>query len=669
MNTLVRNNEIKSWFSTLEKAYLMGIDAVIMQEVFLMKYVKKFFPGLEIHASTQSSMMNYRSIKLFPEPDMVVLARELKQKEISEIIKKTKKKIEVFVHGHLCIAYSGQCLISSLIGKRSGNRGICASSCRKDYNRDGYLISAKDLNLANYIENMAKTGVDAIKIEGRMKSPEYVSIVTKTYRRQIDSREHIQKLSGEQINDLKMGFNREFTSGFYSGEDSIVGSEMPMNRGIFLGRIKKGRVKLNHEIKLGDGLGFWDSRRKKMNGFTLKKMYIDGNDSMIGNRGDEVKVPSKYFRDEIKVYLTSKNYEEKAAYEIKIKKFDIKLSGKLNSPLKIIGPDFSCVSEIVLQKSNKHSLDVKMVKEFLDKSYTKGIKWNIVKFDVEENLFMPKSMLTKLRLKLEEALLKRFTPEKKSEMIPLPYVPDAKFDHDSRLLVKVYGLSQLKEANELKPYAIYYDAFEKEALAAKKLCTNSKFFLDTPVVMTDKDIDDVQHIINKIKPDGIMIGNWGLMDLKFNGEIHGKYSLNTFNDYAVEALRKKGIIPMVSVELSSDQILRFKNKEFIHYTHGRIPVMHLKGEYDEYTLTDDKNYTFPLRLVNGNTEMLYSRPIATLDKAKKFISGGIRYFFLDLERDTTTYIKAYQNIINGVKQDITMLKRGTTIGNFEKGVA
>jgi len=183
------------------------------------------------------------------------------------------------------------------------------------------------------------------------------------------------------------------------------------------------------------------------------------------------------------------------------------------------------------------------------------------------------------------------------------------------------------------------------------------------------DIGRIENIIAKTKPDGIVIGNWGALAIKFNGEKHGKYSLNIFNDISMDALVKKGVIPEVSVELNAEHALRMKNKNFIYYAHGHIPVMHFKGEYKEKSLTDEKQYTFPLRIVNGNTEMLYSRPIATFEGIKKLIDGGVRHFVLDLNKDVTTIIRAYQSIIESKNPDLSYLKKGTTVGNFLKVVA
>jgi len=162
--------------------------------------------------------MNSPAVELWKKDvDLFVLARELTKEEIKHIAATTKARLEVFVHGHLCISYSGQCLISSLIGKRSGNRGLCASSCRKQYNGDQYLLSAKDLSLINSIPDLVDAGVSSLKIEGRMKPPEYVATTTRYYRQQIDTynKKHYQPVSEKATNTLKLAFNRNFTAGFF----------------------------------------------------------------------------------------------------------------------------------------------------------------------------------------------------------------------------------------------------------------------------------------------------------------------------------------------------------------------------------------------------------------------------------------------------------------------
>jgi len=695
MNTLVKNSEINQWFKTLDECYIAGIDAVIVQDLFLAPLIRKSFPDLKIHASTQASLMNSQGINAFDSfagLDSVVLARELSSQEIAEIRKKTKVNLEVFVHGHLCISYSGQCLISSLIGKRSGNRGICASSCRKEYNESGFLISPKDLMLANRIGEISSLGINAVKIEGRMKSPEYVAITTRTYRQQIDSAENMTKdgkinpISNEQVEKLKMGFNREFTDGFFAGNKTIIGKEMPMNRGIFLGTVSFNKLKLNSDLRIYDGIGFWNeysmsSGNGKMEGMLVKKLLVDSKETDSAKKGDIVQIPGRLFRNGSKVFLTSR-YNESDFLPDKKANFiveNVSMDGNEGKPLCVRGSDFEVFSDINLQKAEKNPLKISDIEKEFAKSENYGIKWKIENSVLPDNVFMPFSILRKLRQEMEEKVFSRKMQSRKSciaisaspAILPViePKIPDGK----PRLIVKVYSISQLEEANSCSPYAIYFDIFsDGETLKkAKQVCTNSKFFLDCPVVMADSDIIRAEKIISEITPDGVCIGNWGMLGIKakFSGEKHGKYSLNVFNDIDVSALREIGILPMISPELSAGEIAKFSNKEFIYYAHGEIPVMHFKGKFIEKSLTDEKGYTFPLRIVNGNTEMLYSRSIAVYEHVLELIDSGIKYFFLDLNKDTMTIIRTYQNILASKIEDISMLKKGTTVGNFRKIVA
>lgn len=669
-NTLVRNEELSMWFKNLEQAYLAGIDAVILQDLFLAPLIKKFFPGLRVHASTQASLMNFQGIRQFPDLDLVVLARELNQTEIKIICEHTDKELEVFVHGHLCISYSGQCLISSLIGKRSGNRGICASSCRKSYNKEGYLISAKDLMLANSIDKIYQLGINAVKIEGRMKSPEYVAATTQTYRQQIDAaaNKNFKPISQQQVDNLKMGFNRDFTAGFFENNKSIVGKEMPMNRGIYLGQVYKGLLELQHDMEVMDGIGFWHPHFEgKLKGGMAYKILHEGAEVKCARKGDKVKIPSPYFFNSAQVYLTSQNHGQNILEEKKLH-LPLKVIAKVDEPLTFEYNNLVVHSPIVLQAAEKHALTKEQLQSELQKSSRFGINWDVRELQLD-NVFLPKRFLHQTLEALEQKLRERVAPSRSSNFTEVPAVVSKTVEHEPRLVVKVYSLEQLKEANATGVYAIYYDVFNPELERAKKMCTNAKFFLDTPVVVTDQDIEKIQQVVNKIRPDGITIGNWGLLSIKFAGEKHGKFSLNVFNDLSVNELQNKGVLPTISAELNAKQVLNMKNKGFVYYAQGQIPVMHLKGTYVQKSLTDEKNYTFPLRTANGNTELLYSRPIAVFEKITELINGGVKWFMLDLTKDTTTIIRAYQNIIKGVKQDISMLKKGTTIGNYVKGVA
>ncbi|OGJ15450.1 hypothetical protein A3K73_04225 [Candidatus Pacearchaeota archaeon RBG_13_36_9] len=238
MNTLVKNSEIKDFFKQLDFAYLMGIDAVIIQEPSFLRIIKENYPGLKVHMSTQTGVLNSIHANLFKEADRVNIARELSKEQIRVIRKNFAKEIEIFVHGALCVCISGSCLFSSFIGGRSGNRGRCAQPCRKLYDVrnapsisehpkipektqeffDGiYYLSTKELSLIDKINEIKKLGINSLKIEGRMRTPYYVATTALIYRKALDNENF--KLTPEILKKLRSAYSREFTCGKYAGEE------------------------------------------------------------------------------------------------------------------------------------------------------------------------------------------------------------------------------------------------------------------------------------------------------------------------------------------------------------------------------------------------------------------------------------------------------------------
>ncbi len=191
LNTLIKNQEIQEFLNQISLANDANADAIIIQDPCFIPLIKKNFPNIEIHLSTQSTITN--SFAIPKDADRVILPRELDHETVKEMSKKVKT--EIFVHGALCISYSGQCLMSSMIGGRSGNRGVCAQPCRRLYN-NRYLLSTKDLCLLSKLPEIIQLGVKSLKVEGRLRSPEYVQTVTRFYRKAIDSALKTKGLSG-----------------------------------------------------------------------------------------------------------------------------------------------------------------------------------------------------------------------------------------------------------------------------------------------------------------------------------------------------------------------------------------------------------------------------------------------------------------------------------------
>ena len=258
LNTLIKNNELESALNLAKKAYKFGIDAIIVQDLGLAMKLIKTFPDLPIHASTQMTVHNLNGALKLQDLGFkrIVLSRELSVNDIDFICKNTDVEIETFIHGALCISYSGQCLFSSMIGGRSGNRGKCAGPCRLPFEllendkkiNSGYLLSTRDLCGLDYIPKLIESGVKCFKIEGRMKNPEYVATVTRIYRKYIDlaysNEEYI--IDENDRKELLQVFNRGMSSSGHlsnSGNKDLVYKEKPNNMGLYLGKITKNIMK------------------------------------------------------------------------------------------------------------------------------------------------------------------------------------------------------------------------------------------------------------------------------------------------------------------------------------------------------------------------------------------------------------------------------------------
>lgn len=243
MNTLLRDEELEEALAYAREVYAQGVDALILQDIGLLKMIKRELPNMEVHASTQMTIHHQEGIAWAAQQgfERVVLARELHLREIQRIAQSSTIKLEVFAHGALCFAYSGQCYMSSFLGGRSGNRGRCAQPCRLPYqidSKEGFYLSTKDLCVVEQVKAFQEAGIHAIKIEGRMKKPSYVYHVVREYRLAIDALETSKPFEGKLARTelLRLAFNRDFTKGFALEEKSpkLLSSDFPGNRGLEL---------------------------------------------------------------------------------------------------------------------------------------------------------------------------------------------------------------------------------------------------------------------------------------------------------------------------------------------------------------------------------------------------------------------------------------------------
>jgi putative protease len=295
MNTLYNNEELSLAMEYAAFLYEIGVDALIVQDLGFIKLLKAQLPQFELHGSTQMSVHNLDGVNFLYNMGIkrMVLARELTLQEIHHIVKNTQAEIEVFVHGALCISFSGQCLMSSIIGGRSGNRGRCAQPCRQEYKfsegRKAHLLSPKDLSTLEFIDEIVKTGVASLKIEGRMKKPEYVAGVVSSYKKALAG-----KLNKNDVDKVTQLFNRGGFTSYNLHEkkgSAMMSYNRPKNWGTYLGKIveakeKYASIKLEKPLSVGDGIENFD----RGNGALVSKLWLKKREATKAFERDIVEI-------------------------------------------------------------------------------------------------------------------------------------------------------------------------------------------------------------------------------------------------------------------------------------------------------------------------------------------------------------------------------------------
>lgn len=559
INTIIYDSEVERFLDYVRFLHKNNVDAVIIQDIGMFDLLRKKFPNLELHASTQMNIHNYDGALLAKKLGFkrVVMARETPIDVIKKIKEEIDIEIEVFIHGALCVSYSGECLLSALVGKRSGNRGTCAQICRKKYdfydddknklNTNNYLLSTKDLCTLKYIDKLIEIGVDSLKIEGRMKRSPYVYLVTKTYRKVIDNYYNTGKLKIDEndIIELKKMFNRNFTKGFMLNEDNnnFTYDKRPNNIGIEVGQVISKvkndlKIKLTYDVSVHDGLRILDDKEDK--GLVINKMFINNKSVLEAKKGDVITLKyDKYVEKNSKVLLTSsKKQLDSICDAIKNQErfiyIDLNFTAKENENHKLTITDgLNTVTEVLdktpMRAINKEtSFDV--IKKQLSKLGNTVYKVRSITLNLDDNLFINIKDINEIRRraisKLNEKRLYKIDFVEKDYTIGVPDFPSIK---QTAVLVN-------KENESLKDkYDLIYTEDEKtkdeDSIIALPRITNEHPFIKNTV----------------------MIGDFGGL-LKYDN-FQTNVSFNVVNSYSVAFLHSLGAkLVTLSYELSLSQI-------------------------------------------------------------------------------------------------------------------
>jgi putative protease len=442
VNTLLKEEEVENALKLLSWLRQIGTDAIIIQDLGLISLARKYLPDLPLHASTQMTLHNSEGVEFAKKLgiERVVLSRECSLEEIKQMREKTGTEIEVFIHGALCISYSGQCLLSSLIGGRSGNRGFCAQPCRKKYRlycegkpiktTGSYLLSPKDLNTTSGLGALIKAGIESFKIEGRMKRPEYVAGVVRIYRRLIDR--YLENPEGYSVSEeeqeaLTQLFNRGFTQGYFFENPrwELMSRESPQNRGIPAGTIigydsrsNRIRVRLSLALSVGDGIMVESAELSPEDkGKIISSMYTRKGQIYSAQTGDIIEIPfdskvqsgSTVYRTYDKKLMDSlKKESESGDLRPKIPVF-ITATIALGRPIKfeIKDKDSNTVtieSEYIVEKAKKQPTSKAQIEKQLSKLGNTLFKAAELHVSMEKDVFIPVGQLNELRTKAIEQL-------------------------------------------------------------------------------------------------------------------------------------------------------------------------------------------------------------------------------------------------------------------------
>lgn len=426
VNTLIYESEFDDFTNYIDFLYKSNVDAVIMQDIGAMDLVRQKFPNLEIHASTQMNIHSLESVKMLESLNIkrAVLSRELSISDIENIKKNSNIELEIFIQGALCVSFSGCCLMSSLIGERSGNRGSCAQCCRMKYSLikdnkevdEGYLLSTKDLCTINNIGKLIDIGVTSLKIEGRMKRPEYVYIATHLYRKAIDSyiKNGTINITDEDLYELKKVFNREFTKGFIFNEDNdnFINKKRPNHQGVEIGKV----VSINNDsflLKLTDTLSVQDGIRIVDDdiGFTVYDIYKDNKKVDQAYNGDTVKIKHKI--DSLSKVVKTTDYNQLKEIKNKINNskrlpIDINVYAKIGKKLslEVIYKDYSIKldSDYVVDKSINSPTTKADIISRVSRLNDTVYEVSNINIDSDTNIFIPGGVLNRLKRGVIEKL-------------------------------------------------------------------------------------------------------------------------------------------------------------------------------------------------------------------------------------------------------------------------
>ncbi|MES2737633.1 MAG: DUF3656 domain-containing protein [Verrucomicrobiota bacterium] len=630
-NVLIFTSELADAETQLRELEAAGVDAVIIQDLGLARMVKQLAPGLRLHASTQMTITSPEGLELANTLgiDQAVLARELSLRELERFQANDKPDVplEVFVHGALCVAYSGQCLTSESLGRRSANRGECAQACRMPYEMivDGelkdlgdkrYLLSPQDLAAVQEIPRLIELGIRSFKIEGRLKTPEYVAAVTRVYRKAIDAaladKDLSEIITEEDRYELEMTFSRGLYSGWMHGvnHQELVGAYYGKKRGYYVGVVRsvaRDAIELEEipdHLKNGDGVVFEN----------LQDTNNEQGGRIYGQHGNWIEFQHGRLSTDLiapgtRIFKTGDQALEQRLRQtfqgdIPLRKkqpLDLIISGKAGEPLVIEVKDqgVKVTSSIMLEQALQRPLTQETLQNQLGRLGGTPFELGILELHLEGNVILPVSELNRMRRSLVSADLKfigsapvQRTPSTRSVTQMLAEVgsqvsaASGAADTAPSLHILCRDQQQIEAALEAGVAHLYVD-FEDvrqyaDAVKYVKENSSSRIYLATPRIQKSGEAG-IFKLITRAEPHGVLIRNLGAIAFFRDAgiPITGDFSLNVANPLTADFLKQTGLERLtISYDLNIDQVLALIEGAppswFEITLHQHMPMFHME---------------------------------------------------------------------------------------------
>lgn len=733
VNTLVKEGELQNQlYDYLTPLYEHGLDAVIVQDVGVFRFIRKHFPGMDIHASTQMTLAGVDGCRLLEKmgASRVVTSRELSLEEIKEIHENTNMEIESFVHGALCYCYSGQCLLSSMIGGRSGNRGRCAQPCRLPYELPGmreerkkgkYLLSPKDICTLEILPDIVEAGVYSLKIEGRMKRPEYTAGVLRIYRKYVDM--YLEKgRKGYQVDPEDMGelmdlYNRGgFSTGYYKTRN---------------GREMMSMERPNH----------WGTKAVKVTGVTRKEISLQALEALHHKDSLDVK---DYFTGKRKEILISGEYKRGERFQVQIpEKHGIKpgnilartrnqklldqlaqyykgspLQEKINGKLKISRGDNAIISlsfgteqvqvsgPMVLAAQNQ-PLSEEKVRAQITRTGDSPFGFRHLEIQLEDGCFLPKQAINQLRRNGMDALkqkvlqkYRRTAPMRAEDSSSQEWVEPVKKTelHVSLENLQVYDRvlnAPMVERIYLDSQALSFPLKKEEiqgCVSQAKAKGKELWYIMPWILRADiaKVFAEEEQQKLLFSFDGILIKNYEslsfLKEQGYKGRIMADHNLYTFNGESLEFWREAGVNETtIPLELNREEIRMRGTKDSEILVYGYLPLMVSAQCIQKNTqgctategslkIKDRKSMEFRVKnLCRFCCNIIYnSVPVVLADQMEEMKEMGISMFRLSFTHEgaeqTAEILKAYTDILQKGKPGRIPNISEFTRGHYKRGI-